>query len=61
MQCADRSFKFEIETIEVDKDHIHFIIDYSTNKIIKNIVNQLKSFTTCHIWNNHESELSKQF
>lgn len=60
-QCANQSSKFEIETMEVDRDHIHFMINYSTHETIKNIVKQLKSYTTYHIWDKHESELSKQF
>lgn len=61
LRCADQSSKFEIETMEVDRDHIHFMINYSTHETIKNIVKQLKSYTTFHIWKAHETELSKQF
>lgn len=61
LQCADQSSKFEISTLEVNKDHIHFMINYSTHETIKNIVKQLKSYTTFHIWETHELELSKQF
>lgn len=61
LQCADQSTKFEIQTVEVDTDHIHFIINYSTHETIKNIVKQLKSYTTFHIWNRHESHLKTVF
>lgn len=43
--------------MEVDKDHIHFMINYSTHETIKNIVKQLKSYTTFQIWENHENDL----
>ena len=47
--------------MEVDKDHIHFMINYSTHETIKNIVKQLKSYTTFHIWKNHENDLKTIF
>ena len=49
LECANNSTKFEIDTMEVDNDHIHFMINYSTHETIKNIVKQLKSYTTYHI------------
>ena len=61
LQCADQSTKFEIQTIEIDTDHIHFMINYSTHETIKNIVKQLKSYTTFHIWNRHGSHLKTVF
>ena len=61
LECANNSTKFEIASMEVDKDHIHFMINYSTHETIKNIVKQLKSYTTFQIWENHENDLKPYF
>ena len=61
LECANNSTKFEITEIEVNKDHIHFMINYSTHETIKNIVKQLKSYTTFHIWEKYDSELKTVF
>lgn len=61
LECANNSTKFEITTMEVDSDHIHFMINYSTHETIKNIVKQLKSYTTSHIWETYEDDLKTIF
>ena len=58
---SDASKKFAIIEMEVDKDHIHFIIEYLPTESISNIVKQLKSYSVFHIWAKHEVELSRQF
>ena len=40
------SNKYEIKEMEVDKDHIHMLIDYLPSESISNIVKQLKKFFT---------------
>ena len=48
-EIADRS-NFEIELMEVDRDHIHILIDYEPNISIVQIVRRLKQETTHHMW-----------
>lgn len=57
-EIADRS-NFEIELMEVDRDHIHILIDYEPNILIVQIVRRLKQETTHHMWVIFEKELSK--
>lgn len=57
-EIADRS-NFEIELMEVDRDHIHILIDYEPNISIVQIVRRLKQETTHHMWVIFEKELSK--
>jgi putative transposase len=52
---------FIIENMEVDKDHIHILVDYKPNISISAIVNRLKSLSTKIIWRNHDNYLSKYF
>lgn len=61
LTCANGDDKFEIEHIEVDKDHIHMMINYHPTETISNIVRKLKSYSVYHIWNNHNDELTIQF
>ena len=41
---------FEIETIETDKDHIHFMISYPPSVSVSSIVRKLKQETTYYAW-----------
>lgn len=41
---------FEIETVETDKNHIHFMITYSPSVSVSAIVRKLKQETTYTIW-----------
>jgi putative transposase len=58
---AEMSDSFSIKEIEVDKDHAHMLIDYIPSEPISNIVKQLKSHSTFHIWEKYGKELSNQF
>lgn len=50
---------FNIETMEVDKDHIHFLIEYLPRTSIASICNRLKSLSTNRLWKIHEPYLRK--
>lgn len=50
-----------IHEMEVDKDHIHYMIETEPTMSISKIVNLLKSYTTYHIWNSHPNFLSFHF
>ena len=52
---------FEIDTIEVDKDHIHLLVSYEPHISISQIVRVLKGETTHDLWVNHASALNLQF
>lgn len=42
--------QFKIIISETDKNHIHFMISYEPEIAISKIVQQLKSYTTFHLW-----------
>ncbi|MBZ5752497.1 IS200/IS605 family transposase [Metabacillus rhizolycopersici] len=54
-------YHFRIVEMEVDKDHIHLLIQYEPKMSILEIVRLLKQMTTFHIWKQHEKYLSKHF
>lgn len=39
-----------IDVMEVDKDHIHFLIDYDPNISVLHIVRRFKQMSTHRIW-----------
>ena len=50
-----------IHYMEVDKDHIHYMIETEPNINLSNLVRTMKSYTTYHIWKLHNKCLSKHF
>lgn len=50
-----------IKYMEVDKDHIHYMIETVPNSNLSNIIRTLKSYTAYHIWKNHEELLKRHF
>jgi putative transposase len=54
-------FDFDIEVMETDKDHVHFLIRYIPRWSIAQIVRWLKQLSTFHIWQLHSTALRKQF
>lgn len=59
-QIAEKS-DFDIEVMEVDKDHLHLLV--STTPMISafQIVRKIKQESAFAIWRNYEDMLSKQF
>lgn len=51
--------EFRIELMEVDKDHIHMLIDYVPQIAISQIVRRMKQLTTFKLW--QVVDLSKYF
>lgn len=49
--------QFEIIISKTDKDLTHFMISYEPEISISNIVQQLKSYTTFHLWKRFEDIL----
>ena len=58
MEIAKRS-NFKVKLVEVNKDHIHILIDYNPNISIVQIVRRLKQETQHHMRIMFEKELSK--
>ena len=54
---------FEIMEMEVDKDHIHILVNYNPTQSILDIVRLLKQISTYRIWrqSNNHIYLEKQF
>lgn len=61
MERSDSDDLFDINHIEVDKDHVHMMIDFYPTETITNIVRKLKSYTVHNIWQRHEEDLIRQF
>lgn len=50
-----------IHYMEVDKDHIHYMIETEPTMSVSKIVNLMKSYTTYHIWKKYPNYLRKHF
>ena len=50
-----------IIAMEIDKDHIHFLIGYDTTYRVCDIVKVIKQQTTYHLWQKYSSFMSKQY
>jgi putative transposase len=61
LESAKQSKKFHIEKLEVDQDHVHMLIQMHPTETISNIVKRLKSYTTYHLWQFDEENLTNQF
>lgn len=53
--------RVKIKYVEVDKDHIHYMIETRPNVNLSNLVKTIKSYTTYHIWERHSKILKKHF
>ena len=58
---SNQTEDFTIQAMEVDKDHIHLLVDYSPNVSVAQIVRLLKQMTTSAVWFSHSDELRKHF
>jgi putative transposase len=61
LQSITDKSDFEIEVMESDNDHIHFLIRYIPRLSITSIVRKLKQESTIAIWQKHNPILSKNF
>jgi len=60
-QSIANGSEFEIEVMETDKDHVHFLIRYIPRLSIAQIVRRLKQESTRQLWVLHHSTLRKQY
>ena len=51
----------DIQYMETDKDHIHYMIETTPNINLSDFVRVLKQYTTYHIWEKYKPYLSKCF
>jgi putative transposase len=58
---ATQTRDFSIQVMEVDKDHIHLLVNYTPNVSVAQIVRLLKQMTTATVWFSHNIELKKHF
>ena len=56
-----KTSKFKIQEIEVDKDHIHLLIDSIPQISGAQIVRKLKQESTISVWEQFPEPLKKQF
>lgn len=56
-----QSHNVVIHYMEVDKDHIHYMIETTPNINLSNMVRTMKSYITYHIWEKYSAYLSKCF
>jgi putative transposase len=58
--CASTS-DFAISEFEVDRDHLHMMIDFSPNYSISQTIRRLKQMTTIRLWTMHSQHLKRHF
>ncbi len=56
-----KKYDFEITEMEVDKDHMHFMISSMPKISPLQIVRVLKQQSTIEIWKHHKDKLKKQY
>lgn len=61
MKDISNGSRFDIEYIEVDKDHIHMLVSHEPNISVSQIVRKLKSESTNWAWEYHSDMLKKQY
>lgn len=54
-------YNFEIDYMEVDKDHIHLLVRSEPKVSVLSIVRALKSISTRNIWKDYYDKLRKEF
>lgn len=60
MKLAEKqNGKFNIETMEIDKNHIHYLIKIKPSETISNVIKCLKQFSTYYLWKTEHEYMSK--
>lgn len=60
-QSIANGSEFEIEVMETDKDHVHFLIRYIPRLSISQIVRRLKQESTRQLWLLHSNTLRQYY
>jgi putative transposase len=50
---------YNIEIMEIDNNHIHFLLKIKPCENISNVVKYLKQYSTYNIWKNHHEYMTK--
>lgn len=58
---AEAKSNFKILTMELDKDHIHMLVEFKPRYSIEQVVSRLKQLTTNYLWKNHSDHLRKYY
>ena len=61
MIAISKNSRFTIETMEIDKNHIHLLVDSVPNISVTQIVRKLKQESTVSVWKQFPQLLSKYF
>ena len=56
-----QSSNFSIDIMEIDKDHIHLLLDIVPKISVSSIVNRLKVMSTNRLWKKYKDYLQTQF
>lgn len=56
---AESKSDFNILKMELDKDHIHFLMEFKPSLSIESVVNRMKSISTNYLYNHCEYHLRK--
>lgn len=59
-QYAQERSHFKILKMELDKDHIHFLVKFKPTLSIEQVVRRMKQLSTNYLWK-HEKNYLKQF
>jgi len=60
MNKTEQIYKnFHIELMELDKDHIHFLISIEPTESISNVVHHLKQVSTYYLWKDQHEHLDQ--
>lgn len=60
MNKTEQIYKnFHIELMELDKDHIHFLISIEPTESISNVVHHLKQVSTYYLWKDQHEHLEQ--
>ena len=60
-QSIANGSEFEIEVMETDKDHVHFLIRYIPRLSISQLVRRLKQESTRQLWQLHHTTLRQYY
>lgn len=61
MISISNKYDFDIKFMEVDKDHIHMMIESEPKISILNIIRVLKQQSTIRIWKKHSKYLQQHY
>lgn len=59
--AEEKSRLFRIRVMEIDKNHIHFLISIKPDESISNVVKTLKQFSTYYIWKNKYEHMRQYY